>query len=983
MISPLPTRKNLLLLLFCASCVVCLIDIGDALLSQHRFQLMPGFWRLSTSRIANEGTRSQFVLNSIWEKRMKISRITQYPQKEEIISSQLNYINQRRRDQDVNLNVENNQPALEFSMSGQLLDELKKMLLNKPKKRLVGMEKLLFSEDQLREQQEKLKLREQRREMARERKKAQRLTAKMRQVSRTIEDTWVMLQHKKKDDVKFKGSNYGNHQIPTNEVERENKGGEPYGGKIPKYLLSEVDGRYKGFDSYYIRIRDEYEKRFGVPGSSVLTGDGTTSRSYEAQLHKSIREGRSNISKPLLIDYNDVNFDIDDNYWYGQEDQEIKDRGSVEYKQNPSKSYVVSATPLGKSMESDSLIRDGIELFKGAQQSDRETAKTAPAITAAEGKKNLIQAAAKAMGSNRLRPITLVPQIIPSLNSMDDMGPRQLSRKQRQKHLKALKKEIEREALRLQRKGAQDFVPFDFSNFQDANEMIVTKWENDKKANAHIFRHAVDKTSNDGESNEEIDYYFDDNDEVNYDDHNCTGINEEDADDELHKLVQSSLTISPPIHEFDRLTKAQRKATETFLPPTVVLPFSKQIFTAANFSSIGVNNNRVIQNLEQRLGIGIPTRIQAIAIPAMLGRQLHKEETTSMVHTDAHVKTRTRNVVVHAQTGSGKTLAYLLPLLDPALIDISSNRLQAIILAPSRELVQQIAKVATIVFADTGLRCGSIIGGANARNQIEMLRSLKPQILVATPGRLAEIVFKYQKLRLSQVRVLVVDEVDHLLKETFVDELRTIIEATPLYTRRGKSVPQTILSMATTSHNSGTDTNGDWIEEGLTNVNNCSSAEPYASSTSLISEHSKSDMNSFSTEVGSATMICLASATAKDNPIVEKFANEYCFSPQGESGKGSGWRMVSVDNANILPATITHGIISCSRMKSFELLRRILHAKPEVQRALIFVNDPHRVEFVCQKLKEDTGIIAAPLHGDASKEDRKVQACRIIAKIIL
>ena len=69
---------------------------------------------------------------------------------------------------------------------------------------------------------------------------------------------------------------------------------------------------------------------------------------------------------------------------------------------------------------------------------------------------------------------------------------------------------------------------------------------------------------------------------------------------------------------------------------------------------------------------------------------------------------------------------------------------------------------------------------------------------------------------------------------------------------------------------------------------------------------------------------------------------------------------------------ITHGLISTPRMRALEMLKKFLKAKPEVASALIFVNDPHRVEIIYEKLLE-MGFIAAPLHGESSKDDRKVR----------
>ena len=88
--------------------------------------------------------------------------------------------------------------------------------------------------------------------------------------------------------------------------------------------------------------------------------------------------------------------------------------------------------------------------------------------------------------------------------------------------------------------------------------------------------------------------------------------------------------------------------------------------------------------------------------------------------------------------------------------------MQAIILAPSRELVTQIGLVGESIFKGSGIGILSLIGGANVRNQIKRLRDQKPQIIVATPGRLAELVFQLRKLKLGMVRALVIDEVDKL-----------------------------------------------------------------------------------------------------------------------------------------------------------------------------------------------------------------------------
>jgi len=338
-----------------------------------------------------------------------------------------------------------------------------------------------------------------------------------------------------------------------------------------------------------------------------------------------------------------------------------------------------------------------------------------------------------------------------------------------------------------------------------------------------------------------------------------------------------------------------------------------KIFTTKTFEEIGVTNPLILNNL-QKMGIFNPTKIQEKAVPSL----------------------KNNNVVMHAQTGSGKTLAYLLPLLD--IIDPSSKRVQALIFAPSRELVTQITLVATALFEGTGINAVSIIGGANIKGQINRLRDEKPQIVISTPGRLAEIVFSYEKLKLGNVRAVIVDEIDNLLKEAFIDSLQVLLEATPVFRRRQISSSSTSSTdIFIKDSNNIEDEEGEFVDV------TADEDDPV----NLVQEPSPQ-------------MICFASATSND-PIVNSFADKYL---------GNNWKRIAVESSSMLPSTITHGIISAPRIKALEMLRKFLNAKPFVKSGLIFVNDPHRVEIVCEKLLE-MGMIAAPLHGETSKDDRK------------
>ena len=121
------------------------------------------------------------------------------------------------------------------------------------------------------------------------------------------------------------------------------------------------------------------------------------------------------------------------------------------------------------------------------------------------------------------------------------------------------------------------------------------------------------------------------------------------------------------------------------------------------------------------------------------------------------------NIIGQAPTGTGKTLAYLLPVLQQA--DPSVRQAQAVILAPTYELAMQIAGVARDLAqaAKLDIKVQGIIGGANIARQMDKLKE-KPQVIVGSAGRILELSRK-GKLKLQQVKLLVLDEFDRLLDD--------------------------------------------------------------------------------------------------------------------------------------------------------------------------------------------------------------------------
>lgn len=132
------------------------------------------------------------------------------------------------------------------------------------------------------------------------------------------------------------------------------------------------------------------------------------------------------------------------------------------------------------------------------------------------------------------------------------------------------------------------------------------------------------------------------------------------------------------------------------------------------------------------------------------------------------------DIVAESPTGTGKTLAYVLPLLQK--VDAAKKQTQALVIVPSQELGMQIVEVFREWVAGTGITVAQLIGGANVQRQIENLKK-KPTIVVGTPGRLQELV-KSKKLKMHEIKIIVLDEGDQLLSREHRTTVKSLIDAT-------------------------------------------------------------------------------------------------------------------------------------------------------------------------------------------------------------
>jgi ATP-dependent RNA helicase DeaD len=160
-----------------------------------------------------------------------------------------------------------------------------------------------------------------------------------------------------------------------------------------------------------------------------------------------------------------------------------------------------------------------------------------------------------------------------------------------------------------------------------------------------------------------------------------------------------------------------------------------------------------------------------------------------------------RDLLVSAQTGSGKTVAYGLALGSMLLGDTARfskpQQPLALIVAPTRELALQVQRELEWLFADTGARVVSCVGGMDIRREQRMLAQ-GAHIVVGTPGRLSDHLDQ-RRLDLSQIRSVVLDEADEMLDLGFREELEMLLNATPFDRRTllfSATLPKSILGLA-------------------------------------------------------------------------------------------------------------------------------------------------------------------------------------------
>ncbi|KAF8216222.1 DEAD-domain-containing protein [Mycena galopus ATCC 62051] len=240
---------------------------------------------------------------------------------------------------------------------------------------------------------------------------------------------------------------------------------------------------------------------------------------------------------------------------------------------------------------------------------------------------------------------------------------------------------------------------------------------------------------------------------------------EEDGSDEEDLLASSDEDADAPSGEEDEdmsdssdddsepETQAEKDRKAAF--------FDSEVLSAEEHSSfLTMNLSRPILKAITTLGFLKPTPIQAATIPvALIGK----------------------DVVGGAVTGSGKTAAFIIPMIERLLYRDKGNKSAAtrcLVLVPTRELAVQCFDVGCKLATHTDIRFCLIVGGLSVKSQEVALRS-RPDVVIATPGRLIDHIHNSPSFTLDTLDILVLDEADRMLSDGFADELAEIVKSCP------------------------------------------------------------------------------------------------------------------------------------------------------------------------------------------------------------
>ncbi|KAK9453132.1 P-loop containing nucleoside triphosphate hydrolase protein [Dipodascopsis uninucleata] len=207
----------------------------------------------------------------------------------------------------------------------------------------------------------------------------------------------------------------------------------------------------------------------------------------------------------------------------------------------------------------------------------------------------------------------------------------------------------------------------------------------------------------------------------------------------------------------NKAVETSKSEDDWIVEPTYVRQDASKKFTQLGLSE------KMLAALKS-LGISKAFAVQTAVIPLLLAE-------------DAELCPDAREaVLVNAATGSGKTLAYSIPVVE-SLTGRVVPRIRAIVVVPTRVLVQQVRSVMENVARGSGLRVAGLRADRPFQEEQQLLTRTSPDIIVTTPGRLVDHIRETSSFDLSSLRYIIIDEADRLLGQTFQDWVDVVLEA--------------------------------------------------------------------------------------------------------------------------------------------------------------------------------------------------------------
>ncbi|KAJ7552725.1 hypothetical protein O6H91_06G067200 [Diphasiastrum complanatum] len=423
----------------------------------------------------------------------------------------------------------------------------------------------------------------------------------------------------------------------------------------------------------------------------------------------------------------------------------------------------------------------------------------------------------------------------------------------------------------------------------------------------------------------------------------------------IHFPIQRSLmSMACPHMVLPRLPKKMQILPRKLLVPPQSRVVSTQLwrFSVMNsnvsllekqaFSSLNLSNP-LYQRLQEE-GLKDATDVQVSAIPTLL---------------------KGHDAALQSYTGSGKTLAYLLPILSKigplkehslALEEnITKGGVEAVVVAPSRELAMQIVREAERILGPQHRKAvQQLIGGANQKRQEEALKKNKPLIVVGTPGRISE-VSRAGKLHTHACRFLVLDEADQLLSSKYRDDMRRILEhvgqrRTYVEDAQGSQSLPLGQELVLNTH-----------PDQMENLAKKKLSTKVQRQTILVSATMPPAVLSAASEWGHKPLLIRATVTEDVDTEIKQARENADLEVQNSAANIRGVR-------DSLPPNLQHFYMLAPVQHRVDALRKCIRAL-DARSVIVFMNFSRRLKDTVFKL-DARGITAGSLHGELGKLER-------------